>query len=184
VIGGGVSAGGLLRRRRGCCGRWRRLRRRRRCLRHCQSVRDQAEQAAQAHPSPTAHLIGPEHVVAGWSLVGGRSGRVVRLRSANDQRPTTNDCSKKNRRNRPTLMVPEKGRERQSRRIIYRLRKCACQEDGSILRPCTSRTHQEYDILSALQRRLDLRKVIRIIYRLLVHFEDHVAAIQTKILGK
>jgi len=81
-------------------------------------------------------------------------------------------------------MVPEKGKERQSRRIIYRLRKCARQEDRSILGPCASWTHQEHDILPALQRRLNLGKVVRIVYGLLVHFQDHIAAIQTEILGK
>jgi len=81
-------------------------------------------------------------------------------------------------------MVPEMGTECQSRRSFYRLRKCARQENRSILGPCASRTHQEHDILPALQRRLDLRKVVGSVHGLLVHFQDHVAAIQAEILGK
>src|ERR1700722_20054705 len=82
------------------------------------------------------------------------------------------------------LMVPDIGKECQSRRCLYQLRKCTCQENRSILRPCASRTHQEHDILPALQRRLDLHKVIGTVHGLLVHLEDHIAAIQTEILGK
>src|SRR4030081_1681259 len=89
-----------------------------------------------------------------------------------------------NRRDRPTLMVPEMGKERQSRRSAYQLRKCTCQEYRSILRPRASWTHQEHYILPALQRRLDLRKVVRTVHGLLVHFQDHVASIQTEILGE
>src|ERR1700674_6087209 len=97
-----------------------------------------------------------------------------------DQRVTT--ASTRTRRNRPTPIVPETGTERQSRRYVYQLRKCTCQEYRSILGPRASRTHQEHDILPALQRRLDLRKVVRTVHRLLVHFQDHVAAIQAEVL--
>src|SRR6202140_1476995 len=107
---------------------------------------------------------------------------MMQSRTTNDHRPTT--ASNKNRRNRPTSIVPETGTERQSRRYVYQLRKCTCQEYRSILGPRASWSHQEHDILSALQRRLDLRKVVRTIHRLLVHFQDHVAAIQTEILGE
>src|SRR5208282_3677434 len=114
-----------------------------------------------------------------WSSVVSRSGCVVRLKHANDQRLTTDDClPTKNRRDQPTLMVPETGKECQSRRSTYRLRKCTCQENRSILSPCASRTHQEHNVLPALERRLDLDKVVRIVHGLLVHFEDYVAALQ------
>src|SRR6202521_614923 len=107
---------------------------------------------------------------------------MMQSRTTNDQRLTT--ASNRNRRNRPTPIVPETGTERQSRRYVYQLRKCTCQEYCSILGPRASWTHQEYDILPALQRRLDLRKVVRTIHRLLVHFQDHVAAVQAQVLGK
>ena len=44
---------------------------------------------------------------------------------------------------------------------LYQLRKCTRQENRPILSPCASRTHQEHDILPALQRRLDFGKVTR-----------------------
>src|ERR1700682_2963600 len=118
------------------------------------------------------------------SLVVGRSGLHHSFEVC--ERPTTIDqrLPTKNRRDRSTLMVPEMGTEPQSRRFAYRLRKCTCQEYRSILRPCAPRTHQEHNILPALQRRLDLRKVVRIVDGLLVHFQNHVAAIQTEILGE
>src|SRR4029077_8202342 len=120
-------------------------------------------------------------VVGRWSF--GDSSFVCNARTTNDHRLATNDClPAKNRRDQPTLMVPEMGTERQSRRFAYRLRKCTCQEYRSILRPCASWTHQEHNILPALQRRLDLRKVVRIVDGLLVHFQNHVTAIQTEIL--
>src|SRR5437660_5600011 len=112
---------------------------------------------------------------------------IIRLQPANDQRPTTSDKrlpSNKKPATPATLMVPEIGTERQSRRDAYQLRKCTCQEDRPILRPCASWTHQEYDILPALQRRLDLRKVVRTVHGLLVHFQDHIAAIQTEVFGE
>jgi len=74
--------------------------------------------------------------------------------------------------------------ERQSRRIVYQLRKCTRQEDGSILRPRASLPHQEHYILPALQRRLDLGKVFRIVYRLFVDFQNHVATIQANVFGE
>src|SRR5208282_2774644 len=85
-------------------------------------------------------------VVSRWSF-GTRRSFETRERP----RPATDDClPTKNRRDRPTLMVPETGKERQSRRSTYRLRKCTCQENRSILGPCAARTHQEHDILPAL----------------------------------
>ena len=117
--------------------------------------------------------------------VAGRQSLVVRdasfvLRPANDRRPATDDGrlpSNKKPARPATLMVPETGIEYQSRRSTYRLRKCTRQKNRSILSPCASRTHQEHYILPALQRRLDLDKVLRIVHGLLVHFQDHVAAI-------
>src|SRR5208337_1046033 len=101
-----------------------------------------------------------ESVLRRQSLVVRDASFVCNPRATDDQRLTT--VPTKNRRDRPTLMVPETGMDCQSRRSFYRLRKCACQENRSILRPRTSRTHQEHDILPALQRRLDLDKVVRI----------------------
>src|SRR6202521_91675 len=138
----------------------------------------QAEQAAKAHPPPAPNLIRPVHLA---------TVETRRAASETGQAPSLHKSklrSNKNRRHRSTLMVPEMGTERQSRRYAYQLRKCTCQENRPILRPRASRTHQEHHILPALQRRLDLRKVVRTVHGLLVHFQDHVAAIQTEILGE
>src|ERR1700674_5445964 len=157
---------------RGCRrGSGRRLLWRSRCIRDCEPMHGHAKQGAEPHPPPAPNLIRPVHRITVETRLA------PSLHKANCY-PT------KNRRDRSTLMVPEMGTERQSLRFAYRLRKCTCQEYRPILRPCASWTHQEHNILPALQRRLDLRKVVRIVHGLLVHFQDHVAAIQTKILGK
>jgi hypothetical protein len=83
---------------------------------------------------------------------------------------------------RSTLLSSLKqGRSAKSRRSIYRLRKCAGQENCSVLRAGASRPHQEHDILPALHTCLDLCKVVGTIHGLLIHFENHVSAIQAEI---
>src|SRR5260370_40195545 len=130
-----------------------------------------AQQAAKPYPSPTPNLFCPAHLIS-------RRDAACRVSICE----SSILYSTKNRRDRSTLIVPETGTERQSRRYVYQLRKCTCQEYRSILSPRASWTHQEHDILSALQRRLDLRKVVRTVHGLLVHFQDHVAAIQAEVL--
>src|ERR1700686_4455621 len=161
-----------------CRGSLRWLRWRSRRIRDGEPMHGHAKQGAEPHPPPAPNLIRPVHrITVETRLAASETGQAPSLHKANCY-PT------KNRRDRSTLMVPEMGTERQSRRFAYRLRKCTCQEYRSILRPCASWTHQEHNILPALQRRLDFLKAVRIVDGLLVHFQDHVAAIQTKILGK
>src|ERR1035438_4495990 len=81
-------------------------------------------------------------------------------------------------------MVLEMRRICQSRRCVDGLRKCTRQEDRAVLSSGAARAYEEDDILSALHRRLDLRKIVRTIYRLFVHFQNYVAAVQAKIFSK
>src|SRR5882762_1742934 len=67
---------------------------------------------------------------------------------------------------------------------VAQLRKCTGYEDGTVLPASASRTYQEHDVLSALQRTLDANEVVRRIHRLLVDFQDHVATVQADIIGK
>src|ERR1700730_14830505 len=134
-------------------------------------IHGHAQQAANPHPSPTPNLLCPVHLI---------SRRAAACRVSICESSILH--ATKNRRDRSTLIVPETGTERQSRRYVFQLRKCTCQEYRSILSPRASWTHQEHDILSPLQRRLDLRKVVRTVHGLLVHFQDHVAAIQAEVL--
>src|ERR1700675_4165638 len=151
--------------------RWVCLRSRR--IRDGEPMHGQAKQAAKPHPSETPNLFCPVHLIS-------RRNAACRVSICESSILHLT----KNRRDRSTLIVPETGTERQSRRYVYQLRKCTCQEYRSILSPRASWTHQEHDILPALQRRLNLRKVVRTVHGLLVHFQDHVAAIQTEILGE
>jgi len=59
---------------------------------------------------------------------------------------------------------------------LSKLRKCTRQEDRPILPRRTPRTHQEYNILPALQARLDPGEFFLAVDRLLVDFQDDVAA--------
>src|ERR1700675_193483 len=159
--------------RGGCHGgrRWFCWRSRR--IRDGEPMHGQAKQAAKPHPSETPNLFCPVHLIS-------RRNAACRVSICESSILHLT----KNRRDRSTLIVPETGTERQSRRYVYQLRKCTCQEYRSILRPRASRTHQEHHILPALQRRLDLRKVVRTVHGLLVHFQDHIAAIQAEVLGE
>src|SRR5215831_1291625 len=66
----------------------------------------------------------------------------------------------------------------------YPLRKCTGVEDCAVL-PCrTSRTNQEDDILAALHARFEAGKVFFAIHRLLVNFQNDIAATEIDILGK
>ena len=67
---------------------------------------------------------------------------------------------------------------------VSRLRKCSSQENSSILTGRTSRANQEYDVLAALQARLEAREIFFAVHRLLVDFENNVAAIQVDVFGE
>ena len=67
---------------------------------------------------------------------------------------------------------------------MAQLRKCTCNEDGTVLTASASRTYQEHDVLPTLQCPFDAGEVVCRIHRLLVDFQDHVAAVQADVIGK
>src|SRR5208282_1439297 len=64
------------------------------------------------------------------------------------------------------------------------LRKCPGHEDGSVLASGTAGAHEEYHVLTALQVRFHLGKIIFAVHRLFVDLKNHVAAAQIDVLGK
>ena len=59
---------------------------------------------------------------------------------------------------------------------IARLRKCTGQEDGSILPRGAPLAHQEHNILAAFQAAFNFHQLFFAVHRLLIHFQNYVAA--------
>ena len=68
--------------------------------------------------------------------------------------------------------------------LRFKLRKCTGQEDRAILPRRTSRSHQEHNVLAALQARLDAGEFFLAVDWLLVYFQNDVAATQVDVFGE
>src|SRR5271165_580752 len=72
----------------------------------------------------------------------------------------------------------------QFRWASFRLRKCPGLKDRAILLGRPALPNQQNDVLSALQARLEAREILLAVHRLLVDFEDDVAAAEVNIFGE
>ena len=102
------------------------------------------------------------------------SRKIVRARNCKNKRPNERwHCNHpRSRRTVPVPVGPFSVTE------VYR--------PGKWCRPAESNPvpHQEHNILATLQARLDLSEFFLAVDRLLIHFEDYVAASQVHVVGK
>src|SRR5713226_8712452 len=96
-------------------------------------------------------------------------------------RPTTKSNAQQNRHWKSSLIS---GLQRQSRSGRPRLRKCTREEDCTVLSASAPLAHEEYHILSTLQAGPDAVEVLLAVDRLLVDFEDNIAAGYTRVLSE
>ena len=124
------------------------------------------------------------------NVISARSRRSAKLRQNPQTRkpllpklPTTTK-NEKARLSSGTVIILDWMLQCQCPPGFFRLRKCTCQEDRSILPGRTARAHQEYDVLPALQTRFDLGEIVFTVDRHLVDFQDDVTATQIHIFRK